>query len=467
MNIIRHRFSFVTGFGLGGAFVLALVVALALWLAVSGRNREQRVVSQILVAQGEALIRAMEAGGRVGMRGRGSGFRLRLLLDEMVRQEDVRFLAVARTDGAIEALSESEPGAGLDRAGLAALPVGDVPAWTVVQRDGGALFVVSRVYRPLRRPFMGEHDFRRVPFPPHGREPGPRVHEPADEPVVSPDEPRLVAVGLDAAPYLRAARKDVMTVLVVSALGAALVGMVGISFFWRRKVEALELRMVKAERLAALGTLAAGVAHEIRNPLSSIKGFATYFGNKFAPDSHDRELAQVMVGEVERLNRVVSELLELTRPSELRLEPRNPVELLRHALVLVEADCRAAGIVVEVQAGSEDPVPLDVDRMQQALLNVLLNAIQAMPGGGTLTASVVRPRDRLEYRIRDTGTGIRPEDAARIFDPYFTTRGKGTGLGLPLVQKIVEAHGGRVRVASEPGQGTEVILELPVTGDGR
>ncbi len=464
----RHRFFSVTSFGLGGAFVLALVAALVLWLAISGRHREQRVVAQVMAAQGETLIRAMEAGGRVGLRGPGAGFRLRTLLDEMIQQEDLRFLAVVRPNGLLEAFSESTDGVGLDRAALAALPAQDDPAWVVVQRESGPLFVVFRVYRPLRRPQFNEHSFAQVPFMPLDRKVPPP--QPKKRPAKRPAQqvkPMLVAVGLDAAPYLRAARKDVMTVAVTCALGLALVAMAGLSFFWRRKVAALEGRKVRAERLAALGTLAAGVAHEIRNPLSSIKGFATYFGEKFAPGSPDRELAQVMVGEAERLNRVVSELLELTRPFELRLEPRNPSELLRHALMLVEGDCRAGGIDVEAETGSEDLVPLDADRMRQALLNVLLNAIQAMPAGGTLGASVVRVRDRLEFHVRDTGPGIRAEDAARIFDPYFTTRGKGTGLGLPLVQKIIEAHGGRVRVVSEPGVGTEIILEIPVTGDGR
>lgn len=465
MKNFRHRFFSVSSFGLGGIFVLAVVAALVLWLAISGRHREQRVVAQVMAAQGETLIRAMEAGGRVGMRGPGvQGFRLRTLLDEMVQQEDLRFLAVVRPSGVLEAFSESADGAGLDQDALAALPVADDPSWAVIRRESGPLFVVFRAYRPLRRPPFTEHSFAQVPFMPLDRKVPPRT--PKKQPARQA-EPMLVAVGLDATPYVQAARKDVLTVLGTCVLGLALVFMAGISFFWRRKAAAMEGRMVKAERLAALGTLAAGVAHEIRNPLSSIKGFATYFGEKFAPGSPDRELAQVMVGEAERLNRVVSELLELTRPSELRLKPEDPSALLRHALMLVEGDCRAAGVSVESSLECEDLIPLDADRMRQALLNVLLNAIQAMPDGGILGASVVRARERLEFHVRDTGPGIRPEDAARIFDPYFTTRGKGTGLGLPLVQKIIEAHGGRVRVVSEPGVGTEIILEIPITGDGR
>jgi two-component system sensor histidine kinase HydH len=210
-----------------------------------------------------------------------------------------------------------------------------------------------------------------------------------------------------------------------------------------------------------MGTLAAGVAHEIRNPLSSIKGFATYFRAKFEPGSRDRELAEVMIGEADRLNRVVSELLELTRPTELRLADTDPAELLSHALNLVEGDCRSKGIAVRTGFAGAPRVPLDADRMLQAVLNLLLNAVQAMPDGGVLTVSAQAVRDRLELRVADTGRGIPRQDLERVFDPYFTTRNQGTGLGLATVRTIVEAHGGRVRIASEPGRGTEVTLDLP------
>jgi two-component system sensor histidine kinase HydH len=273
-----------------------------------------------------------------------------------------------------------------------------------------------------------------------------------------------IAVGLDATLYLQAARKDVLTLAMAAGLGLTLVFAGGASGFWRRKVAALQAEVARQERLAAMGTLAAGVAHEIRNPLSSIKGFATYFRTKFEPGSKDHELAEVMIGEADRLNRVVSELLDLTRPSELRLADTVPAELLTHALRLVEDDCRSRGIAVQKRFGDVGPVALDADRMLQAVLNLLLNAIQAMPDGGTLTVSAQAQRDRLELRVADTGPGIPREDLDRVFDPYFTTRNQGTGLGLATVRTVVEAHGGRVRIASEPGRGTEVTLDLPKRG---
>ncbi len=428
-------------------FVSAVLAAVILiWLAVQGRQREQRTIARILTTQGETLIRAVEAARRMGMRGQeGRQFRLRFLMDEMIRQGDLRFLGLVDAQGRFEALSEAEPGVGVTAVRLAALPATSEAAWEIIQSGEESLFVVYRFSRPPRRSTMHggmEHGFR------------------ADE------ERTLIAVGLDASAYLHAVRKDMLTLAMAGGLCLALAFAGAVTLFWRRKVAELEKEVARRERLAALGTLAAGVAHEIRNPLSSIKGFATYFGAKFEPGTQDRELAEVMVGEVERLNRVVTELLDLTRPSELRLAPVVVPELVRHALKLVEGDCRSRGIVVRERLAELTAV-LDADRMLQALLNLLLNAIQAMPGGGTLTVSAHSAKDRLELRVADTGSGIPAQDLDKIFDPYFTTKNQGTGIGLATVRTLVEAHGGGVRVVSEPGQGTQVVLDLPLKGENR
>jgi two-component system sensor histidine kinase HydH len=434
---------------------LLLAAAILIWFAAQGREREQPTIARILTTQGETLIRAVEAARRMGMRGQeGRQFRLRVLMDEMIRQGDLRFLALQGSDGGLEALSEAEPGSAVTASVLAALPATDEPAWKIVPTDTEPVFVVYRFSRPPRRPMNGGMHGNM-----HGQEP------PSFE--GSGEGRVLIAVGLDASLYLQAARKDVLTLAMAGGLVLALTFAGAATIFWRRKVAGLEAEVVRQERLAALGQLAAGVAHEIRNPLSSIKGFATYFGAKFEPGSKDRELAEVMVGEVERLNRVVGELLDLTRPSSLRLAPTLPAELVRHALQLVEGDCLAKGIGVQTRLAAVPAHPLDADRMLQALLNLLLNAIQAMPRGGTLTVSAQQVRDRLELRVADTGEGIPVEDQNKIFDPYFTTRNQGTGLGLATVRAIVEAHGGRVRVASDVGRGTEMILDLPRTGEGR
>ncbi len=431
--------------------ILAVAAALFLiWIALQGRAREQRTIARILTTQGETLIRAVEAGRRMGLRGlEGRQFRLRALMDEMVREGDLRFVAVIDESGNIESLSEAEDGAAAQAASLSSLSATDEAAWGILREGRDPVFVVYRLSRPPRRPMRGSM---------HG---GMMAPEPQSEGRVT------IAVGLDATLYQQAARKDVLTLAMAAGLGLTLVFAGGASAFWRRKVAALQAEVTRQERLAAMGTLAAGVAHEIRNPLSSIKGFATYFRTKFEPGSKDHELAEVMIGEADRLNRVVSELLDLTRPSELRLADTLPAELLTHALRLVEDDCRSRGIAVQTRFGDVGPVALDADRMLQAVLNLLLNAIQAMPDGGTLSVSAQAVRDRLELRVADTGPGIPREDLDRVFDPYFTTRNQGTGLGLATVRTVVEAHGGRVRIASEAGRGTEVTLDLPKRGEKR
>jgi two-component system sensor histidine kinase HydH len=233
------------------------------------------------------------------------------------------------------------------------------------------------------------------------------------------------------------------------------------------EVRRLQEEVRRKEKLAALGNLAAGVAHEIRNPLSSIKGFATYFGTKFPEGSEDRESAGVMIREVDRLNRVISELLEFARPSELRLRPTEVNELLRHSLRLIEPDAKAKKIEVRFSPTEGLPsVAIDPDRFTQALLNLYLNAIQAMDGGGVLSVSSSAGQDgEIRTQVADTGAGIQAEDLDKIFDPYFTTKPRGTGLGLPIVHKIVEAHGGEIRVKSVVGRGTVFTILIPTRTD--
>jgi two-component system sensor histidine kinase HydH len=234
------------------------------------------------------------------------------------------------------------------------------------------------------------------------------------------------------------------------------------------EIRHLQAEIRRTEKLAALGGLAAGVAHEIRNPLSSIKGMASYLGSKFSEDSGDREAAQVMIGEVDRLNRVISELLDFARPSELNRQPTDMTALLARTIKLIAPDAAAQNVTVDQQStlAADDRPVLDGDRMAQCLLNLYLNAIQAMPDGGKLTVRVDNGTDGgLAIEIGDTGTGIPEESLPRIFDPYFTTKTSGTGLGLAIVHKIIEAHGGRVRVFSASGRGTRFRLEMPPQPD--
>lgn len=243
-------------------------------------------------------------------------------------------------------------------------------------------------------------------------------------------------------------------------------GFLGYVFIFRDLVEVrrLQQEVERTKRLASLGSLAAGVAHEIRNPLSSVKGFATYFREKLKDSPQDRDTATTMIQEVERLDRVIGQLLEFARPSTLKIKPVRVTDLIRHSLKLIEGDARTKGVEVKTDLPANLPQALvDADRMNQVLLNLYLNAIQAMDGGGVLQVTVSRDDSRklTTITVSDNGRGIEAADQERIFDPYFTTKSDGTGLGLAIVHKILDAHGGSIKVRSQKGAGTTVTMTLP------
>ncbi len=230
------------------------------------------------------------------------------------------------------------------------------------------------------------------------------------------------------------------------------------------EIRALKREIERSERLASIGSLAAGIAHEIRNPLSSIKGFATYFKERYSDVPEDRETAQVMVQEVERLNRVIGQLLEFARPLSLRKRATSLPALVQHSLKMIEGDVHRKNINIETKITPNiKDILVDPDKITQVLLNIYLNALEAMEDGGTLSVDVGMDYNTENTRITisDTGPGINEEDLARIFDPYFTTKSSGTGLGLAIVHNIVDAHKGDIRVQSRLGIGTSVTITLP------
>ena len=239
---------------------------------------------------------------------------------------------------------------------------------------------------------------------------------------------------------------------------------VGTMFILRdlTQIRRLQKTIQKQEKLAAIGNLAAGVAHEVRNPLSSIKGYATYFATLFEEDSEKKQAAEIMSREVERLNRVISELLEISRPSDLKRTQSDIGFLLTSSLRLVQQDAETAGIEIKTSIDEHMPLLLiDPDRITQALINLYINAIQAMPDGGQLSVHSQEKEGGVELNVSDTGAGMNEANKNKIFDPYFTTKNTGTGLGLAVVQKIVEAHGGTIEVESKEGEGTHFTIFLP------
>ncbi len=225
----------------------------------------------------------------------------------------------------------------------------------------------------------------------------------------------------------------------------------------------LESELRRNERLAALGKMAAGVAHELRNPLSSIKGLAVLLKRRLEDDTEGVETADVLVHEVERLNRSISELLDYAKPEQMEKAKISLKDTVEKALTLVRVDTDALGIrVVTDYALDQDQVWADEDRMNQVFLNILLNAMQATGRGGTITIRLFCEGDALCCAFTDSGVGIAEENLTRVFDPYFTTKSDGTGLGLALSAKIVEEHGGAISLESICGEGTTVTVRLPV-----
>jgi two-component system sensor histidine kinase HydH len=230
-----------------------------------------------------------------------------------------------------------------------------------------------------------------------------------------------------------------------------------------REIRGLQEEVRRSERLASLGRLASGVAHEIRNPLSSIKGFAQYFRDKFEKDSQDKSYAEIVIKEVERLDRVITQLLDFARPKELHPQSYPLSQVIEHPLKLVKADLDKKGINLKTSF-LEERVEIDWDQMTQALLNIFLNAMESMDNTGELRVkTALKPEKKgVEISISDTGPGISRENLSRIFDPFFSTKKKGTGLGLAITAKIIEAHKGEITVESEEGKETTFKIFLPL-----
>ena len=230
------------------------------------------------------------------------------------------------------------------------------------------------------------------------------------------------------------------------------------------EVRTLRREVARSQRLASVGRLAAGVAHEIRNPLSSIKGFATYFKERYPDRPEDQQTADIMIQEVDRLNRVVGQLLEFARPVSVKPKSISLQTLLDDSIKLIKDQAAEKGISIQTQNNTQvAEVRIDPDRIDQVLLNLYLNAIDSMEKGGELKVEIAGdgPRRNVVIKVSDTGRGISRENLSKIFEPYFTTKSTGTGLGLAIAHNIVEAMGGKITVESDTEAGTTFTIALP------
>ena len=235
-----------------------------------------------------------------------------------------------------------------------------------------------------------------------------------------------------------------------------------------REVKQLQARAQRAEHLASIGRLASVIAHEIRNPLSSIRGFTQYFTSQFRDGTDEQKYAKVMISEIDRLNRVIEELLDYSRPLTLQRREISVETILNHTIQLIQSDADGQGLrIVREFAANLPSIWVDSERITQALLNVCLNAIAAMESGGalTITTQIGKQSDTVEIAIADTGSGISADDLPKVFDPFFTTKASGTGLGLALIRKIIDHHEGTISIQSQLGKGTTVTIDLPIQAE--
>jgi len=227
----------------------------------------------------------------------------------------------------------------------------------------------------------------------------------------------------------------------------------------------LQARLTEAERLAAAGELAAGVAHEIRNPLAAIVNATTLLGSEESLTREERaSTLSAVKKEARRLNRILSDFLVFARPRAPKRLPAGIREVVDHVSALIREDPgRARRVDVEVHVDPDVPsFAFDADQMSQVVWNIALNGVEAMDGRGRLSITVGLRAATVAIVIRDTGRGISTDEGRHVFEPFYSRKQGGTGLGLTIARRIVAAHGGRIEVESAPGQGTEFTILLPL-----
>ena len=437
---------------------VVLLVLLFSAMIVRDYGRETAAARQNIEEKGSVLIRALASGTRVGMGMRMHHAQLQALLEEMAWQPGVLWFAVTDENGKIIAHSDPQQvdTALYSPAQMRELKVGEQERWRRLAEPQPAL-EIYRQFRPLN-PARGHHM---------------GMMKRCNSALAQPNVPQVIFIAFDSRELDAAQARGLRNMMIMLVAAALVIVATILAQFWfrryRRSRQQLQEAMARKEKLMALGHLAAGVAHEIRNPLSSIKGLAKYFAERTPPGGEAQELALVMAKEADRLNRVVSELLELVRPAHLNYQPVDINALIHHSLQLVSQDAQSRGIELQFTPRPElTSIKADPDRLNQVLLNLYLNAMQAIGRDGVIHVSASEAdRQRVKIVVKDSGKGMSDEELQAIFTPYFTTKADGTGLGLAVVQNIIEQHGGTIRAESQPGAGAIFTLWLPVDAQRR
>lgn len=221
--------------------------------------------------------------------------------------------------------------------------------------------------------------------------------------------------------------------------------------------------LLRADKLAALGTLSAGMAHEIKNPLASIKGMTQVLDENLKDPEFIKKYQELVSRQIDRINSLVEKLLKFGQPQTLALNEFDLYQVIEDVLSLLESQCRKKQVKVVKELKHKPKIEGDAEQLSQVFMNLFLNAIQVMPNGGELSVrSAPRGPNFICIEVRDAGSGIPADKIDSIFDPFFTTKDKGTGMGLAVAYRIVKEHGGEINVESEVGKGTEFRIWLPI-----
>jgi signal transduction histidine kinase len=305
-----------------------------------------------------------------------------------------------------------------------------------------------------------------------------KILEVAELVSLDPKTKAIFRVGLstDRIDQIMGADRRNITVFSLMLLAFGGLGIILVSRMENRhlaRVQEMEEKVRQSEKLSSLANLAAGVAHEIRNPLNAIGMAIQRLQREFAPAQPESQqeylrFTGVLRGEVKRLNEIIEQFLFFARPARLDLQPVSIVDILKGLLMLSQETAEQQKISLVKKIDSDLPLlELDRQRIHEALWNLVTNALQSMPGGGRLELGAWANKEKTQViiQIQDTGEGIPGENLSKIFDYYFSTKEKGMGLGLPLAHKIIREHGGTIAVESTVGKGTLFRITLPVPGE--
>ncbi len=451
------------------AGVVIILLPIFAFITIKSINQQQTNYTHLMLEKGIAAIRAFEAGSITGMNHMrwGDEQRNKLLSEIMKQFDDIAYILITDRNGEIVADTN------LSEIGNNHFKKSDFPlfkkwdgrniGWEITTlHNGKKIFEVIKklhpaCYDPECSSSMESNerwrDWRHM-----GRKYG--------NPDI--DNEKIIFVGFDIS-SINSEKHTAMKRAIITGIGmlfTAIAGMVTLLFILSKKlseINELRKKIDENHRLVAIGKLAAGVAHEIRNPLSSIKGFATYFKDKDTASPKDKEISTIMINEVNRLNRAVSQLLEFSTPVTLFKQPEHLEYIIQNSLKLIENQANENNIKIETKIEKDlNNIMIDKDKISQALLNLYLNSIEAMKDGGVLKVEcdMLKNRKNVEIIVSDTGEGISEADMPHIFDPYFSTKPTGTGIGLGNVHNIIKAHNGDIKVKSEKNKGTDFIITL-------